>query len=145
MVGVTKTIYYDKKNNRIVSLIFRVILGLTLFIKGVSFIRNKVLIETLISKNAILEKLTFLNLLIPFIHILGGFFILIGIYTRIAILIQIPIIIAAIIFLFNSGSDAYPKEIAFAVTILIMLVVYLKFGDGFYSWKNLINKEKDIL
>jgi hypothetical protein len=134
-----------KINNRIVSLIFRVILGLTLFIKGVSFIRNKVLIETLISKNAILEKLTFLNLLIPFIHILGGFFILIGIYTRIAILIQIPIIIAAIIFLFNSGSDAYPKEIAFAVTILIMLVVYLKFGDGFYSWKNLINKEKDIL
>ena len=134
-----------KINNRIISLIFRVILGLTLFIKGVSFIRNKVLIETLISKNAILEKLTFLNLLIPFIHILGGFFILIGIYTRIAILIQIPIIIAAIIFLFNSGSDAYPKEIAFATTILIMLVIYLKFGDGFYSWKNLINKEKDIL
>ena len=134
-----------KINNRIVSLIFRVILGLTLFIKGVSFIRNKVLIETLISKNAILEKLTFLNLLIPFIHILGGFFILIGIYTRIAILIQIPIIIAAIIFLFDSGSDNYPKEIAFATTILIMLVIYLKFGDGFYSWKNLINKEKDIL
>ena len=140
-----KLFIMTKINNRIVSLIFRVILGLTLFIKGVSFIRNKVLIETLISKNAILEKLTFLNLLIPFIHILGGFFILIGIYTRIAILIQIPIIIAAIIFLFNSGSDAYPKEIAFAVTILIMLVVYLKFGDGFYSWKNLINKEKDIL
>ena len=134
-----------KINNRIISLIFRLILGLTLFIKGVSFIRNKVLIETLISKNAILEKLTFLNLLIPFIHILGGFFILIGIYTRIAILIQIPIIIAAIIFLFNSGSDVYPKEIAFATTILIMLVIYLKFGDGFYSWKNLINKEKDIL
>ncbi len=134
-----------KINNRIISLIFRVILGLTLFIKGVSFIRNKVLIETLISKNAILEKLTILNLLIPFIHILGGFFILIGIYSRIAILIQIPIIIAAIIFLFDSGSDNYPKEIAFATTILIMLVIYLKFGDGFYSWKNLINKEKDIL
>jgi uncharacterized membrane protein YphA (DoxX/SURF4 family) len=134
-----------KINNRIVSLIFRVILGLTLFIKGVSFIRNKVLIETLISKNAILEKLTFLNLLIPFIHILGGFFILIGIYTRIAILIQIPIIIAAIIFLFDSVGNSYFNEIAFAVTILIMLVIYLKFGDGFYSWKNLINKEKDIL
>jgi len=134
-----------KINNRLISLIFRVILGLTLFIKGVSFIRNKVLIETLISKNAILEKLTFLNLLIPFIHILGGFFILIGIYTRIAILIQIPIIIAAIIFLFDSGGDSYFNEIAFAITILIMLVIYLKFGDGFYSWKNLINKEKDIL
>lgn len=134
-----------KINNRIILLIFRVILGLTLFIKGVSFIRNKVLIETLVSKNAVLEKLTFLNVLIPFIHILGGFFILIGIYTRIAILIQIPIIIAAIIFLFNSGSDAYPKEIAFALTLLIMLVVFLKFGDGFYSWKNLINKEKDIV
>ena len=134
-----------KINNRIILLVFRVILGLTLFIKGVSFIRNKVLIETLISKNAILEKFTFLNLLIPFIHILGGFFILIGIYARTAILIQIPIIIAAIIFLIKSGGDSYFNEIAFAVTILIMLVIYLKFGDGFYSWKNLINKEKDIL
>jgi len=134
-----------KINNRIILLIFRVILGLTLFIKGVSFIRNKVLIETLVSKNAVLEKLTFLNVLIPFIHILGGFFILIGIYTRIAILIQIPIIIAAIIFLFNSEREVYPKEIAFALTLLIMLVVFLKFGDGFYSWKNLINKEKDIV
>lgn len=133
------------KNDRIILLIFRIILGLTLFIKGVSFIRNKVLIETLISKNAVLEKLTFLNVLIPFIHILGGFFILIGIYTRIAILIQIPIIIAAIIFLFNSGREVYPKEIAFALILLIMLVVFLKFGDGFYSWKNLINKEKDIV
>ena len=140
-----KLFIMTKINNRIILLVFRVILGLTLFIKGVSFIRNKVLIETLISKNAILEKFTFLNLLIPFIHILGGFFILIGIYTRTAILIQIPIIIAAIIFLIKSGGDSYFNEIAFAVTILIMLVIYLKFGDGFYSWKNLINKEKDIL
>ena len=140
-----KLFIMKKINNRIILLVFRVILGLTLFIKGVSFIRNKVLIETLISKNAILEKFTFLNLLIPFIHILGGFFILIGIYTRTAILIQIPIIIAAIIFLIKSGGDSYFNEIAFAVTILIMLVIYLKFGDGFYSWKNLINKEKDIL
>lgn len=140
-----KLFIMTKINNRIILLIFRVILGLTLFIKGVSFIRNKVLIETLVSKNAVLEKLTFLNVLIPFIHILGGFFILIGIYTRIAILIQIPIIIAAIIFLFNSEREVYPKEIAFALTLLIMLVVFLKFGDGFYSWKNLINKEKDIV
>lgn len=140
-----KLFIMTKINNRIILLIFRVILGLTLFIKGVSFIRNKVLIETLVSKNAVLEKLTFLNVLIPFIHILGGFFILIGIYTRIAILIQIPIIIAAIIFLYNSEREVYPKEIAFALTLLIMLVVFLKFGDGFYSWKNLINKEKDIV
>ena len=134
-----------KINNRIVLLIFRVFLGLTLFIKGISFIRNKVIIETLISKNAMLEKFTFINILIPFMHILGGFLILIGMYTRIAILIQIPIIIAAIIFLLTSGVDFYFNEIAFAVTILIMLVIYLIFGDGFYSWKNLINKEKDIL
>jgi uncharacterized membrane protein YphA (DoxX/SURF4 family) len=134
-----------KKRNTLMLLIFRVVLGLTLFIKGISFIRDKATIETLISKTAILEKLTFLNVLIPFIHILGGFFILIGIYTRIAILIQLPIIIAAILFLLNAESSFYPHEMVFALTILIMLVLYLFFGDGFYSWKNLINKEKDIL
>ena len=63
-----------KKRNTLMLLIFRVVLGLTLFIKGISFIRDKATIETLISKTAILEKLTFLNVLIPFIHILGGHF-----------------------------------------------------------------------
>jgi len=125
--------------------LFRVILGLTLFIKGINFVRNQEFLEGLISNIALLEKLSFLKIVIPFIHLLGGFFIIIGVYTRLVIFIQLPIIMAAIVLLMISGGMSYYREIAFALSILILLISYLKFGDGLYSWKNLIRNEKDIV
>lgn len=141
---ITKT---DKRKTTksIIILLFRIILGLTLFIKGINFARNQEFLEGLISNSALLENLSFLKIVIPFIHILGGFFIIIGVYTRLMILIQLPIIFAAIVLLLISGGMSYYREIAFAVTILIFLVFYLKFGGGVYSWKNLIDNEKNIV
>lgn len=126
-------------------LLFRIILGFTLFIKGINFVSNQEFLERLISNAVLLKNLSFLKIVIPFIHILGGFLILIGVYSRLMILIQLPIIIAAIVFLLISGGMSYYREIVFAFIILILLMSYLKFGDGFYSWKNLINNEKNII
>lgn len=126
-------------------LLFRIILGFTLFIKGINFVSNQEFLERLISNTVLLKNLSFLKIVIPFIHILGGFLILIGVYSRLMILIQLPIIIAAIVFLLISGGMSYYREIVFAFIILILLMSYLKFGDGFYSWKNLINNEKNII
>lgn len=128
----------------IILFFFRVVLGLTLFIKGVNFARNQEFLEGLISNIDLLETLSFIKILIPFIHIIGGFLIMIGVYSRLMILIQLPIILAAIVFLLISGGITYYREIVFAVIILTLLISYLKFGDGFYSWKNLINSEKNI-
>jgi putative oxidoreductase len=134
-----------KKTKNVMLFLFRVILGLTLFIKGINFVRNQEFLEGLISNIALLEKLSFLKIVIPFIHLLGGFFIIIGVYTRLVIFIQLPIIMAAIVLLMISGGMSYYREIAFALSILILLISYLKFGDGLYSWKNLIRNEKDIV
>ena len=128
----------------IILFFFRVVLGLTLFIKGVNFARNQEFLEGLISNIDLLETLSFIKILIPFIHIIGGFLIMIGVYSRLMILIQLPIILAAIVFLLISGGITYYREIVFAVIILTLLISYLKLGDGFYSWKNLINSEKNI-
>ena len=136
----------DKRNTSksLVLVFFRIFLGLALFIKGINFARNQELLEKVILNIALLEKLSFLKIVIPFIHILGGFCIIIGVYSKLAILIQIPILLAAITILLISGAIFYYREILFAVTILILLFIYLKFGDGFYSWRNLINNEKNI-
>ena len=134
-----------KTTKSIILLLFRIILGLTLFIKGINFARNQEFLEGLISNSPLLENLSFLKIVIPFIHILGGFFIIIGVYTRLVILIQLPIIFAAIVFLLISGGISYYREIAFALTILIFLGFYLKFGGGIYSWKYLIDNEKNIV
>jgi uncharacterized membrane protein YphA (DoxX/SURF4 family) len=136
----------SKLPNKIIILLFRVILGGALFIKGIDFIRNKAILRQVISEIDLLEKFSILEAAIPWVHLLGGLFILIGMFTRIVIFIQIPIIIGAIIVLYNTKNTSfYSTEMIFAVTILLMLFIYLKFGDGFYSWKNLIHKERDIV
>jgi uncharacterized membrane protein YphA (DoxX/SURF4 family) len=136
----------SKLHNKIIILLFRVILGGALFIKGVDFIRNKVVLRQVIAENDLLESFSVLESAIPWIHILGGLLIIIGMYTRLAIFIQIPLVISAIILLYNTkNSSFYSIEMIFAVIILIMLLLYLKFGDGFYSWRNLIHKERDIV
>jgi len=137
--------YKRKTTKSIILFLFRIILGLTLFIKGINFVRNQEFLEGLISNAALLENLSFLKIVIPFIHILGGFMIIIGVYSRLMIFIQLPIILAAIVLLLISGGMSYYREIAFALAILILLISYLKFGDGLYSWKNLIKNEKNIL
>ena len=131
---------------KIAVLLFRVILGGALFIKGVDFVRNKVVLKQVISETDFLDKFSFLEVAIPWVHILGGLFIAIGLYTRIVIFVQIPIVISAIFVLLNTKNTSYQSpEMIFAVIILIMLLIYLKFGDGFYSWRNLIHKERDII
>ena len=136
--------YKRKTTKSIILFLFRITLGLTLFIKGINFVRNQEFLERLISNAALLENLSFLKIVIPFIHILGGFMIIIGVYSRLMIFIQLPIILAAIVLLLISGGMSYYREIAFALAILILLISYLKFGDGLYSWKNLIKNEKNI-
>jgi len=127
-------------------LLFRMILGGALFVKGVDFVRNKAVLKQVISETDFLDKFSFLEVAIPWIHILGGIFIAIGMFTRMVIFIQIPIVIGAIFVLLNTKNTSFHSpEMIFAVLILIMLFIYLKFGDGFYSWRNLIHKEKDII
>jgi uncharacterized membrane protein YphA (DoxX/SURF4 family) len=138
----------DKKGmfSKIFLLLIRVALALLLFIKGINFIQNESILSRVFSEVELIQKLSLLQLLIPWMHILGGFFILIGVYTRLMILIQLPLVIGAIFVLLDTKQNAFfYTEIYFALTILVLLVLNLKFGDGFYSWKNLIKKEQEVL
>jgi len=134
-------------SKRLPLLLFRVILGLALFYKGISFIYNAVILEQIFSETDFLSKISLLQFIIPWAHIIGGFFILIGIYTRTSIIVQLPIVLGAIVVLLNSSKNnsLYSAEMIFAVVILILMIVYLKLGGGFYSWNQLIKKEKEII
>lgn len=63
-----------ERSNRLLLLVLRVILGIILFAKGISFIRDKALLENIISNTVIQEKYSLLGLIIPYIHIAGGIF-----------------------------------------------------------------------
>ena len=62
--------------------VLRVVLGLSLFFKGFGFIQNNVELTSFFSATSYFGKATWLNTIIPWIHLLGGSMIIVGLFTR---------------------------------------------------------------
>jgi len=76
-------------------------------------------------------------IVITWAHLLGGFLIIIGLLTRWAVLLQIPILLAAIIIMANQyGIFASGAELPFTVIIFVLLVFFLVEGGGPLSLDN---------
>jgi len=75
------------------------------------------------------ESMNWLSFIIPFIHLLGGFLIIIGLLTRWAVIVQIPILIGAIIFV-NAKRGIFAGESELFLSILIFLLLVLFFIEG---------------
>ncbi|PWT70394.1 MAG: DoxX family protein [Bacteroidetes bacterium] len=121
--------------------VLRVALGLSLFIKGISFLNNTIMMDQLLAGSVMSNSVDWLPLAITSAHLLGGFLIIIGLLTRWAVLFQIPILLGAVIFISrrqgitNSGS-----EMIFALVILILLFIFLIEGGGPISLDNYFKK-----
>jgi putative oxidoreductase len=126
--------------------IIRVALGLFLCYKAISFLSNmSVLIGYLNGTNMNTGSfaLVLLGQVIVVLHLLGGFFIGIGLHTRLACLSQIPILVAAIILLRFSGSgNVAPQELILSSVVLVLLVFFLIMGNGPWSYDKMFKEEK---
>ena len=122
--------------------VFRAILGLSLFLKGIQFIQDKSVIRKVFTESLILQEYFWLQTVIPWLNILCGFFIVIGLYTRLMAIIQIPIIIGAIVFV-NSKQGAFEGEsnLALSIVILVLLIFFLFVGGGNFAWDQMLRKE----
>ena len=121
-------------------------LGLCLFIKGIQFIHNSILLEQIIAGNSMLSNFSWIGTIIPMLHILGGAMILAGLFTRLACLIHIPILLGAVFFVhskqgfFSGGSD-----LPFSVIILLLLIFFLVEGAGPLSLDNAFRNKKELV
>jgi putative oxidoreductase len=112
-----------------------------LFIKGISFMNNAVLLDEVMAGMVVSNSTDWLPIVITWAHLLGGFFIIIGLFTRLAVLFQIPILIGAVIFIsthrgiFGNGSEA-----VFALIILLLLFFFLVEGGGPISLDNYFHR-----
>ena len=122
--------------------VFRVILGLSLFLKGIQFIQDKSEIRKVFTESLMLREYFWLQTVIPWLNILCGFFIVIGLYTRLMVIIQIPIMIGAIVFV-NSKHGAFEGEsnLALSIVILVLLIFFLFVGGGNFAWDKVLRKE----
>jgi len=124
----------------------RVILGVSLLYMGIQFVKNDALLTTIIANEEGIKQFIWLHQLIPFAHLIGGVFITIGYFTRWMAISQIPILIGAIFFIYTD-KRAYLSniELPFAVIVLVLLTIFSISGDGIFSIKSLLKKEKDIV
>lgn len=112
----------------------RVALGIALFIKGVEFIRNNSLLPQLIEKTSLTGVSGFLSAFIPWAHLFGGVMIVVGLFTRLAAALQIPILLGAVFFVnAKSGIFAVNSDLLFSLIILFLLIFFLIEGGGTFS------------
>ena len=120
--------------------VLRVALGLCLFIKGFSFMANATIVERFIQYNPLFSKAWWLPIAITWAHLLGGVLIIVGLLTRYAVLLQIPILLGAVIFLTKNSVLGSAGELVFTIAVLLLLVFFLVEGGGPLSFDDYFRK-----
>jgi putative oxidoreductase len=125
--------------------IIRIALGIFLCYKGFEFLNNMSTMLTLMSRNMSFGSFTLVLLghYIVFAHLVGGFLLAIGVLTRFACLIQIPILIGAIIFI-NTSPDMWQpfSELLISILVLVLLIYFLIAGNGQWSFSDYLYGEQ---
>ncbi len=118
--------------------IMRIVLGVLILSKGISFIG-----DTEAQKDWILQNNTFgfsglmamaVVHIVAFAHLVGGVLITIGLVTRFAVVVQIPILIGAVFFVnLTKGFSPLNSELWLSIIVLMLLILYWIVGSGPYS------------
>ncbi|HRO47521.1 DoxX family protein [Agriterribacter sp.] len=119
-----------------VFIILRIALGLILFWKSFNFIRDTAIAQTLIEHTGVgvfSANANVLALVITYLGLLCGFFIFIGLFTRIAAIVQLPVLIVAVIFVNMRSIGENKFEFFLSLITLLLLILFAIKGSGFFS------------
>jgi len=113
----------------------RIILGLLIFSKGVSFISDTSTLQNLILNNNVFGfsgmMITVAIHIVAFAHLVGGLLITLGLVTRFAVVIQIPILVVAVFFVnLTRGFSGLNSELWLSVVTLFLLILFWVIGSG---------------
>jgi putative oxidoreductase len=118
--------------------IIRIVLGLFLCYKGIDFLQNTSNITGPLSSKTSFGSfpVILISHYVVFAHILGGILIVLGVLTRLACLIQLPILLGAIIFI-NSAKDIFKpySELFLSILVLLLLIYFIIVGNGPWAIK----------
>ena len=133
-MNVVKRMHQWNSAHPLPMLMLRVALGLILLLKGISFTSNSERLALILEESKFAPWQVFLISYIIFAHLFGGVFIIIGLFTRFAAAIQIPILIGAVFFI-NAGINSFnpASELVLSIAVLLLLVYFLIEGSGEFS------------
>lgn len=110
----------------------RIVLGLYLVFKGIIFVSNpSELLTAMSGADLFITSMTLIHY-IAFSHIIGGILIAVGLLTRFAAVLQLPILFGAV-FLVNPQLFfifGYNFEFWSSVVVLLLLILFLFYGSG---------------
>ncbi len=119
----------------------RIALGIVLIAKGISFISNTVSLELLLAENSMGLNSSWLPLFITWLHLICGFLIIIGLFTRWATLFMIPVLLGAVIFVnAPKGVFAADSEFGYSLAVLLILIFFFIEGGGPVSLDSYLKK-----
>ena len=134
MENETKPISFFSDNQSKWLPILRIILGIILILKGLTFFKDSAKLETMVQNpgfDIINNNASAFAFFITYFNILGGLFIIAGLFTRWISMLQIPILIGAIIFINSeAGMNFSNPDLILSIVVLILLFVFVIKGSG---------------
>ena len=110
----------------------RVYLGTGLFFRGLALLLTDTGLQQLAGSTN--PGLTGLAVYVITAHLVGGAFLAVGLYTRLAALVQLPILVGAVVVVhWQDGLLSANQSLEFSALVLFLLVLVCAFGGGRWS------------
>lgn len=111
----------------------RVALGIFLFLKGLGFMENTSYLKSMIGNQPDIsfspDLLMAVVYYVTFVHMVGGILIALGMITRLASIVQIPVIFGAVFFI-NILQSPFNSDLLSSIIVLALLIVFAIIGSG---------------
>ena len=133
------TVSWLGDHNEVAYPFIRFFLGVALFVRGAILASDPATLTQLAGSNQYYWWYSYIIV----IHIIGGFLLAIGFATRLAALLQIPVLLGAVFFLhLQQGLATVEQSLELSALVLVLLIIYFLFGSGVLSVDHYIAKKK---
>ena len=119
----------------------RVFLGVALTVKGIYFILNLHAFEALVGDMGHVDNV--MAWYVVAVHVIGGLALTLGIFSRAAAVVNIPVMIGAVFFVHRHAGLFSSEGLEFSIFVLFTLCLIVWSGSGKFSLDYLINHEQD--
>lgn len=130
LAAYRKLVEWQWRHNSLGIDLVRMFIGGALLVRGLAFLADPDILQAFAGERAVAAGKYF----IIWSHIAGGALLFLGLFTRVAAAVQIPILVVAVFFVHFSGGFGTPNQsLELSALVLVILSVLVVFGGGKYS------------
>lgn len=131
---IIKTLHRLEARPELVLDVIRVYLGAGLFVRGLALIGLDAGILALTGGSMPGLSLSGIAIYVMGAHLLGGALLIVGLYTRLAALLQLPVLIGAVFLVhWQEGLLSANQSLEFSALVLFLLLILAVFGSSEWS------------